>query len=217
MIITIEGTDGSGKETQSKMLYDNLFKLGYNVMLQSFPNYESESSILVKKYLNGDFGEIDTLTTKQSSVLFSVDRMITMQKYRDYLKDGGILILDRYVSSNILHQASKIENKELRYQTASWIENFEYKDLNLPRPDLTIFLDMPYEISKKLRENRKLKSGTMTDIHEKDEKYLENCYNKGIEYANFAGWSVVKCSNENGIKSRDEIAKDIFGVVKKYL
>ena len=217
MIITIEGTDGSGKETQSKKLLEALEKMGYNVKLQSFPNYESDSSFFVKKYLNGDFGGINSLSSKQSSVFFAIDRMCTMRELEEFLQNDGILILDRYVSSNILHQASKIEDETQRDEFINWLENFEYNDLELPVPDVTIFLNMPIEITKKLRENRQLKAGTKKDIHEDDEEYLHRCYSFGMNYAKKAGWKIVDCSYRDEPKEREIISNEILEIVNQYI
>ncbi|MGN1207866.1 MAG: dTMP kinase [Christensenellales bacterium] len=218
MIIVVEGTDGSGKQTQTNLLFDYLKGLGLNVKMQSFPNYESESSILVKKYLNGDYGDINALTPFQASVFFSVDRLCTMLKYKDFLSEGGILLLDRYVSSNILHQASKIDDKTKREKFVEDLEHFEYENLCLPKPDITFFLDLAPEISKKLRfERGELKSGTKKDIHESNEKYIEHCYEVGCEVAKNKGWEIVRCFDENGINKIEDIQNKIRKVVKQKL
>ena len=197
MIIVIEGTDGSGKQTQSELLFNYLKENNYNVKKQSFPNYESNSSILVKMYLNGDFGGLYDLNAKQSSTLFAVDRLATMISYKDFLKSGGILILDRYVSSNILHQASKIDDNNEREEFIRWLDNFEFEDL---KPNL----------SQKLREARhELKSGTKCDINESDNQYMKKCYDLGIKTANSLDWQVIKCYNGDEIKTIEEIQEEI--------
>lgn len=219
MIIVIEGTDGSGKQTQTKLLFDYLKEKNVDVKTQSFPNYASDSSILVRNYLNGDYGDINALTSKQSSVLFAVDRLCTMNDYKEFLKNDGVLLLDRYVSSNILHQASKIEWKIERDEFVDWLENLEYNDLRLPKPDITFFLDLKPELSKKLREERgELKAGTTKDIHESNYEYLINCYKIGMEVAKNKGWNIIKCYNEdNTIKTIDEIQADIRKQFVKHL
>lgn len=218
MIIVIEGTDGSGKQTQTQKLYDFFKSNNYNVKRQSFPNYESESSFLVKKYLNGDFGDLNTLTAKQCSTFFAVDRLCTMLEYKDFLINGGILLLDRYVSSNILHQASKIKDKSKRDEFVTWLEIFEYNDLNLPKPDLTFFLDLKPEISKKLREERgELKAGTTKDIHEANAEYMAHCYNIGKDIAIQKDWKIIKCYKNENIKTIEDIHNEIVNIVKKYI
>lgn len=218
MIIVIDGTDGSGKQTQSKLLFDYLKRKKYNVKLQSFPNYKSESSILVKKYLNGDFGNISSLSPFQASVFFSIDRLCTMLEYKNFLSDNGILILDRYVSSNLLHQASKIESDFERQKFITELEHFEFDNLNLPKQDLTLFLDLKPEISKKLREKRQnLKAGTKQDIHENNFDYLKNCYNVGKEIAKAKKWQVIKCFENDNILSVEEINQKIVNIVNEFL
>lgn len=214
MIIVIEGTDGSGKQTQTELLFNFLKENGENVKKQSFPNYESDSSVLVKHYLNGDFGDINALNAKQCSSLFALDRLCTMLSYKNFLKSNGILLLDRYVTSNFLHQATKIRNEKERNETISWLKKFEYEDLQLPVPDLTFFLDLKPELSKKLREARgDLKAGTKRDIHENNYEYLINCYNIGLKIAEEQNWKIIKCYNEdNTIKTINEIHEEIKNV-----
>lgn len=217
MVIVIEGTDGSGKQTQTELLFNYLKESGKNVKKQSFPNYDSPSASLVKMYLNGEFGGINALNTKQSSVFFAVDRLATMLQYKDFLSNEGILLFDRYVSSNILHQASKIKDKTERDNFVNWLENFEYNELALPCPDITIFLDLKPSISKKLRENRNLKAGTKKDIHEESEEYLENCYKIGIETAQEKNWEIIKCYENENILTIEEIQNKIRLIVEKKL
>lgn len=218
MIIVIEGTDGSGKQTQTKLLVEYLKAQGFDVKTQSFPNYESDSSFFVKKYLNGDFGGLNALSPFASSTFFALDRLITMESYKSYLSNGGVLVLDRYVSSNILHQGGKILDKAERENFCKKLEDFEYKDLNLPKEDLTIFLDLDPKISDKLREERGiLKSGTKKDIHESDREYLHRCYEFGIIQAKNNNWEIIKCFDENGILSINDIHQKIVQKVNSLL
>lgn len=218
MIIVIEGTDGSGKQTQSQKLFEYLKSKNINVKMQSFPNYKSESSILAKKYLNGDFGDINALLPFQASIFFSIDRLCTMLEYKEFLENGGVLILDRYVSSNLLHQATKIREENKRQEFINELEHFEFQLLNLPKQDLTLFLDLKPEISKKLRDERKdLKSGTTKDIHENNFEYLKNCYEIGKNIARQKNWQVIKCYENDKILSINEINKKIIDVVNAKL
>lgn len=217
MIIVIEGTDGSGKQTQTQKLFEFFERENYKVKKQSFPNYESESSLFVKKYLNGDFGDLNALTPKQSSSFFALDRLCTMLEYKDFLNGKGIMLLDRYVSSNILHQASKIADEKERNEFVNWLEKYEYEDLKLPMPDVTIFLDLRPDLSLKLRENRELKAGTKKDIHESNQEYLINCYNIGLSVAKAKNWTIITCYEGDRIKTIEEIQKEIQENVKKYL
>ena len=214
MIIVIEGTDGSGKQTQTKLLFEYLNLQGKNVKSISFPNYERDSSFFVKKYLNGEFGDLNALSPKQCSTFFAIDRFLTMKEYKEFLSDGGVLLLDRYVTSNMLHQATKIDDKTERVKFINWLEKFEYEDLGLPKPDITIFLDLKPEISKRLRESRGvLKVGGEKDIHEANSEYMKNCYERGLNLAKEKNWEIIKCYENDEIKTIEEIQVQIQNLI----
>ena len=212
-IINIEGTDGSGKATQATKLAAALKEKGFDVMEKSFPNYDSPSSGPVKMYLAGEIGDsADCVNYKQASVLFAVDRLCTMRT-KDY--ENKILVLDRYTPSNMIHQCCKIKSVEKQIEFLDWIDDFEFNFLELPRPNLIIFLDMPLEKSLELAHSRKdLKAGTKKDIHEQDPDYMKRAYQTGKSVALKFGWTIIKCVDENNnIKSIDEIHQEILSCV----
>lgn len=218
MIIVIEGVDGSGKQTQAMMLYEFLVSMKKNVKFQSFPNYKNDSSLFVKKYLNGEFGGLDSLTPFQASVFFALDRFCTMKEYTNFLNENGSLILDRYVSSNEVYQSCKINSQEKRAEFVKELKHFEFDNLNLPKPDVTIFLDLKPELSLKLRENRKkLKSETKQDIHEKNLEFLEKSYKTYKDCAKFNKWQTIKCYNSNGVLNKNDIQAKIQKIVFKII
>lgn len=209
-IIAIEGTDGSGKKTQTELLFNYLKQKGKTI-LQSFPNYESNSSAPVKMYLNGEFGEAaNSLDAYSSSLLFAVDRLCTWQKLKKEYENGTNIVFDRYVQSNMVHQACKIEDETEREKFLNWIDNLEFEVIKLPRPNKVFFLNMPPKISKALANARKdLKAGTEKDIHEKDEKYLTSAYNAGMSVAKKFGWEIIDCIKDGKLKTIEEIHKEI--------
>lgn len=216
-IIAVEGTDGSGKKTQVDKLYERLVLDGYNVKRVSFPNYDSVSSALVKKYLNGEFGEKDScLNAYQASVLYAVDRLATYNlELKEFYESGGIILFDRYVQSNMLHQAGKIDNKEDIDSYLSWLEDLEFVKLQLPRPNKIFFLDMPVEFSKKLADSRgEYKSNTKKDIHEQNHEHLIRAYNMANYVSDKYNWNRINCIKDDRIKSIDEIHNEIYNVVK---
>lgn len=218
-IIVIEGTDGSGKKTQALKLYERLRDEGYDVIERSFPNYESPSSEPVKMYLNGEFGEnAKDIDAYQSSVLFAVDRLCTMLTLKEFYNFGGIIILDRYVQSNMVHQAGKIDNLVERDKYLDWLNDFEFNKLKLPRADKVIFLDVPVEISKKLANSREnLKAGTEKDIHEKDKSHLEMAYEAGKYVSQKFNWDVIPCTQEGKLLPIDKIHEMIYSSIKELL
>ena len=218
-IIVIEGTDGSGKQVQSKLLCERLNIDGKTTVLQSFPNYESPSSGPVKMYLNGELSEkAEEIDAYQSSVLFAVDRFCTMKKWREVYENGGIIVLDRYVQSNMIHQACKISNLEEREKFLNWLDKFEFGLLKLPKPDKIFFLDVPPKVSQALREARAInKNGEAKDIHEQDAKYLENAYNAGKWVSEKYAWERIDCVDENGkLKSIENIHNLIYNSLNNH-
>lgn len=215
--IVIEGTDGSGKKTQAKILCEKLNEAGINCIVQSFPNYDSPACTPVKMYLNGEFGDIGCLDAYQANSLYAVDRLCTMMGLKDHIENGGSIVFDRYVESTMLHQAALIENQEERDRFLDYVNDFEFGKLKLPKPDLVIFLDVPVEVSKKLADSRgEYKSGNKKDILEQDISHLTKAYNSGKYVANKYGWTQISCLNESGnLKSIEEISNNIFEVVKK--
>ena len=209
MLIDIEGTDGSGKHTQTKMLYKYLLAKGYNVKMISFPNYESESSALVKMFLAGKLGDsADCLNGYQASVLYAVDRLATMKQIN--CKDYDFVLFDRYTPSNMIHQSTRIKDQQVLDKFLEWLEDFEYCKLELPKPDKILFLDMPVEFSMKLAHERsELKNGQTKDILEEDSTHLFKAYERAKYVANKFNWITINCVNEN-LKSIEEIHEDIL-------
>lgn len=220
-LIVIEGVDSSGKATQTKILFDTLKQKGYDVLSVEFPNYKSKSSSLVKMYLNGDFGKnADDVNPYVASSFFAVDRVATyITEIKEPLKSGKIVIADRYVTSNLIHQASKINDVCEKENFLDWVSDFEYNKLNLPKPDLTIFLDMPVPFAKKLMEKRlnKIDNSSTLDIHEKDETYLKHSYDNAHYVADKFGWYKISCVKDNNVRSIEDIANEIFETVIKIL
>lgn len=217
-VIVIEGTDGSGKKTQSDKLYERLVSLGVNVRKLAFPNYNSLSSAPAKMYLNGDFGDRDScLDPYQASVLYAVDRLCTYQiELKEFYENGGVIIFDRFVQSNMLHQACKIGNTEEVDKYLEWLDALEFGKLKLPRPDKVFFLDMPVKYSVELAHARgEYKSHNKKDIHEQDPDHLSRAYNMGIYVSDKYNWNRIKCVENDSIKSIDEIHNEIYNVVKE--
>ena len=210
MIIDIEGTDGSGKKTQTDLLFKFLESKGYKVIKISFPNYESNSSALVKMFLSGEFGEsADNINGYQASVLYAVDRYATMTKID--VNDYDFVLFDRYVPSNMIHQSTRINNKQELDEFLEWITDFEYGKLKLPKPDKVLFLDVPIEISFELAKKREaLKNGCDKDILERDESHLKKAYERAKYVAEKFDWTVIDCVKDSNIKSIDEIHQDIL-------
>ena len=219
-IIVIEGTDGCGKQTQTSKLFDRLVQDGYNVKRQSFPNYASPSSEPVKMYLGGELcNNPNDLDAYQTSALYAVDRLCTYHKdLKEFYENDGVLVFDRYVESNMLHQAGKIQDIEKREKFLSWLYNFEFNELRLPKANHVIFLDIPPYVSMKLANARTdLKVGKAKDIHEQDPEHLINAYNAGQYVVNKYNWTKVNCMDQDKLKSIDEISDEIYTQVLQKL
>lgn len=214
-IIVIEGTDCSGKETQSKIIETKLKKQGYKCVHFGFPMYDTPTGKIVGDcYLgrNGnsffDEGAIN-LNPYIASLYYAADRKYNIDKILEYYNDGYFVILDRYTTSNMAHQGSKIIDKDERFYMYQWIDKLEFWLLGLPKPDKTIFLHMPYKFSLKLEKER-----NSLDEHEKDEDYLRRSEEAYIELSELYGWDRVECVVDNKIKSLDEINNEIMNILQ---
>ena len=220
-LICIEAGDGSGKETQTDKLFQRLQDNHEQVRKISFPNYESESSSLIKMYLNGDFGKSPgDVSPYIASTFYAVDRYASYKKdWEEFYQGGGIVLADRYTTSNMVHQAVKITDSEARKENLDWLLDFEFTLYGLPKPDCVIFLDMPPKYSSQLILNRKNKiTGAMEkDIHERDTVYLEQSYKGSLWLAETYGWYKIPCVANDKIRSIDDIHNDIYDVVSRYL
>lgn len=213
-LIVIEGSDGSGKATQTRKLYDRLSDLeGKKVRRVSFPNYESESSALIRMYLRGDFGgDPEAVNPYATATFYAIDRFAGYQTWKDFYESGGIILSDRYVESNMAYQAAKFTKKVERDRFLKWLDDLEYNRYGLPRADLTIFLDMPPEASAILRRER-----GREDIHERDAAYMAKIYSTYKEMASRYGWKVVDCANGNFAKNSTDIFENVFPLVEELL
>lgn len=222
ILIAIEGTDSSGKQTQSELVHKKLIEQGTAARLISFPAYDCESSALVKMYLAGDFGtEPGDVNAYTASTFYAVDRFATFKK--DWKKDydaGTVIIADRYVPSNMIHQASKIEDNNEKKRFLDWLVELEYGHFGLPVPDATIFLDMPTESAVKLMAERanKIDSSEKKDIHERNTEYLKKSHDNALTVAGMRGWSTISCAGSDGsVRAIDDINEDIMRIVTAIL
>lgn len=215
-VVVIEGTDGCGKQTQAERLTKRLNDSGYVTRKVSFPNYSSPSASPVKMYLGGEFGDSDmSLDAYQASVLFTVDRLCTYNKdLKDFYLDGGIIVFDRYVQSNMLHQAGKLNNLEEINNYCDWLDALEFDTLKLPRPNKVIFLDVPVELSMKLAKERgELKAQTKKDIHEQNPDHLLHAYNCGKYMIDKYSWDSITCNEGDRMRTIEDISDEIFDIV----
>ena len=214
LIICFEGLDASGKQTQVKKIYDRLLEEGHNVMRISFPNYDSESSTLVQMYLDGKMGmDPATINPYAASTFYASDRFITFnQEYQKFYDEGGIILCDRYTTSNMLFQASKFDDLKEKDIYLDWLWDLEFEKFKLPAPDKVLFLDVPTSVSKKLMEGRlnKFTGEEKKDIHESNGKFMNSTYNNAMYIANKYHWDKINCVKNNVLKSIDDIHNDIY-------
>ena len=221
-LFAIDGTDGSGKQTQFNKLCERLDEEGIDYRTVSFPNYESESSSLVKMYLSGKFGEnAKDVNAYIASTFYAADRYATFKTegYEEYYKNGGIILADRYTTANMVHQAGKIESPEEREKFLNWLWDFEFNLYGLPIPTKVFFLNMPVEYSEKLMQNRenKFTHEAQKDIHERDKNHLLDSYNAACSLVNKYDWYEVKCVENENIRTIDDIHEEIYNEIKKYI
>ena len=213
-LIVIEGTDGSGKSTQFSLLTQRMEEEGRSFKRLVFPQYSQPSSALIRMYLAGEFGSRPTdVNAYAASAFYAVDRYASYKMdWGQWYEDGGLVLSDRYTTSNAVHQTSK-EPADAQDAYLEWLYEFEYEKLGLPRPDLTIYLDVPTEFTEMLMRRREASTGTQADIHEKDLQYLATCREIGRKAARYYGWTVVSCVRDGEMRSIEDIHQEILGYV----
>ena len=213
-LIVLEGTDGSGKSTQFRLLTQYLEEKNTPFRHIVFPRYDQESSALIRMYLGGAFGtKPSDVNGYAASAFFAVDRYASYkQDWGSWYENGGLVLSDRYTTSNAVHQGSK-EKPENREEYLKWLYEFEYDRLGLPRPDLVIYLDVPTEYTEKMMRAREAATDTTADIHEKDLAYLATCRLVGREAAALYGWTVIHCVKDGVLRSIEDIHQEIRSYV----
>lgn len=223
-IVVLEGTDFSGKTTQYEKLLKRLDDLGVKYGTDSFPNYSEDSSYFVRAYLHGEFGNNpNDIDSKVASSFYTLDRYVSFMKHSwgNIYRSGGNVVFARYITSNVLHQAAKLDNFEDKKKFIDWLYDFECGMYHLPKEDCVILLDMPPEKAQELKQKRLIEqhgltsSGGVIDIHENDKEYLRKSYETAKEVSEYLGWNIVSCVDGDRIKSIDEIHDEIFKIVSK--
>lgn len=214
-LIVIDGLDASGKQTQCELLCEALLNMGFDVKKISFPDYDDPSSELVKMYLRGDFGgDPADVNAYMASSFYAVDRCASYLRYwKDFYEGGGIVIADRYTTSNAIHQGVKLP-KEQREGFFDWLYEYEFERMALPKPDMVIFLDVAPEISQKLMQSRrnKIDNTDKKDIHERSKQYLINCYDTALHAGEYLGWVRVNCVKDLKIRAVSDISQEVISL-----
>lgn len=203
MLIAIEGIDGSGKGTQSALLKEACQNCGRHAEILSFPRYgQTLFAKCVAAYLNGEFGDLASVSPKSAALLYAGDRFESLTTLTQLAQSHDVLILDRYVASNLAHQAAKV-NGDDRQEFIGWLSHMEYEVFGLPRADLTIYLDMPAEIAAKQVFKKKQRTYTTqtADLHEQDITYLAQCrevYQLLVRMSADSTWVPIQCLRPDG-------------------
>lgn len=219
-LIVFEGTDGSGKATQTALLCAYLDRAGIPYRKVDFPRYGKPSAVMVQEYLDGKLGKNPgDVNAYAASLFYAVDRYASYKEdWGAFYEAGGLIVADRYTTSNAVHQASKLPEAE-RGPYLDWLFDLEYERLGLPRPDLVVYLEMPTEVTERMLRKRERDTGTHADIHEQDEGYLARCRSNAEEVARRCGWSVVCCADADADVPRtpEEIHHLVLPLVERVL
>lgn len=212
-LIVIEGvSDGVGKTTQIKELYNNLVRDGKEVIYHHFPSYGEGSAFLVEAYLKGDLGKRELIGPYAISSFFAMDRFyVYNKKLKQALENEKLVLLDRYTTSNLIYQGSFFKGKE-KDEFLEFITDYEYNKLGLKSPDLVIFLKLDKETSDKLRKNRDY-DGIEDDINEKDQAFLDKVYDNSLYVASKYNFKVVECSKDGKLRSVEDISNEVYDIV----
>jgi len=221
--IVIDGTDGSGKTTQLKILEDKLKALGLDVETADFPQYGQKSAGAVEEYLSGKYGNADEVGPYRASIFYAIDRYDASFKIQEWLKAGKIVLCNRYVAANMAHQGGKIDNGIERKIYFNWLHDLEYNIFSIPRPDMVLILHMPAKEAQKLAvgadaQSRKTYNKGQKDIHEKDLNHLLNAEKVYLEIAtNFSNFELIECAVKKKILSLEEISDKVWASVNRLL
>ena len=217
-LIVLEGIDGSGKSTQYEKLCARFDREGRAFHRIIFPRYDQESSALIRMYLSGQFGKNPAdVNPYTASTFYAVDRYASFRT--DWMTDyqsGGLILSDRYTTSNAVHQGSKLPDSQLP-AFFDWLYEFEFQLLELPKPDLVLYMDINIETSLWQMHMRQQQTHTGGDIHETDVQYLENCIRAGRFAAEYFGWTKIRCLDGERMRSVEEIHEDIYRCVEEVL
>ena len=210
-LIVFEGTDGTGKSTQFALLTKRLQNENVSFRRLQFPQYLEPSSALIRMYLNGEFGENpNDVNAYAASTFYAVDRFASYQRvWKNDYASGGLILSDRYTTSNAVHQGGKLEGKA-REEFFSWLYDLEFTRMGLPKPDLVLWLDMPVEIAETLMRKRESDTGTKADIHEQDEAYLRACRENAKKGAERGSWQRIGCSKDGAMRTVAAIHEEIY-------
>lgn len=217
-LIVFEGIDGSGKSAQFQKLCERFRAEGMEFQNIVFPRYDKDSSALIRMYLSGEFGKNPSdVNAYAASTFYAVDRYASyVTDWGDYYHQGGLILSDRYTTSNAVHQGSKLPPEQLS-QFFDWLYDLEYTRMGLPKPDLVLYLDVDVQTSLERMEHRRKKNGSQADIHEQDVRYLEECLELGHRAASHYGWVVVDFKKNGEIRSLEEKHEEIYRIVKEVL
>ena len=217
-LIVLEGIDGSGKSAQYRRLCARMEKDGIDYHHIVFPRYEKDSSALIRLYLGGSFGSHPgDVNAYAASVFFAADRYASFRDdWGRVYEQGGLILSDRYTTSNAVHQGSKLPEEQLP-EFFSWLSDFEYGKLGLPEPDLVIYLDVDLKTSLARMKRRQEKTNTHADIHEKDVAYLERCLRTADRAADYYGWTRIPFVQDGVERDGDEKNGEIYRLIRRYL
>jgi dTMP kinase len=219
--LVIDGTDGSGKTVQTKLLVDRLNHEGYLVKMMDFPQYGKKACGPVEEYLNGIYGSSETVGPYKASILYAVDRYDASFEIRKHLSKGIHIVSNRYVSSNMGHQAGKISDSRERKKFLRWLYQLEYHIFEIPKPDLNIILHVPAAIARKLilkKKPREYLHGKKMDIHEKDFRHIQHAEKTYLEIAStFRDFRLVECVEGDRLLTPEENHELIWKIVENYL
>ena len=221
LLIVIEsGSDGSGKATQTNVLYDKLKLDKFNVKKITFPNYDSPACMPVKMYLSGAFGKNATdVNAYAASTFYAIDRFASYKTdWGEFYNNGGIVLTDRYTTSNMVHQASKMAKSD-RDEYLNWLYDLEYNHYGLPTPDLVLFLNVSPTVTSELIKNRanKFTNELEKDIHENNFEYLMESYNNSLDIVSKYGWINIDCVKDGNMRAIEDIHNEIYMHVTKLI